>query len=162
VTHHDAVVRRTVTVPLGTDAAFAWFADRLGSWWPPQSTFGRSEFVTAVVERRAGGRWFERTSDGRELTWGTVKRYDPPDRLVVTWQITEKGEPEPDPAKASEVEIRFVPLGERSTRVELEHRGFDHHGARAGEIWRQGMESTQGWDSILGQYVAAAAREARP
>jgi uncharacterized protein YndB with AHSA1/START domain len=86
-----------------------------------------------------------------------VRVWDPPRRLVLTWQITPEGLPEPDSSKASEVEVRFVDEGLATTRVELEHREFARHGEDGGAIWRAGMDSTEGWTKFLDRYVAAVA-----
>jgi uncharacterized protein YndB with AHSA1/START domain len=158
----EATVRRTVTVPVPVEHAFAVFADGMGSWWPRENTFARvfgkaDAFETVVVEPKEGGRWFERTTDGVEADWGRVRVWDPPRRLVLTWQITPEGLPEPDSSKASEVEVRFVDEGLATTRVELEHREFARHGEDGGAIWRAGMDSTEGWTKFLDRYVAAVA-----
>lgn len=110
-----------------------------------------------VVEPREGGRWFERTTDGVETDWGRVLAWDPPHRLVLTWQITHEGLPEPDSNKASEVEVRFVGEGPATTRVELKHREFARHGDECGAIWRAGMDSTEGWTKFLDRYTAVVA-----
>jgi uncharacterized protein YndB with AHSA1/START domain len=82
--------------------------------------------------------------------------WEPPRRLVLAWQISPERAPEPDPAKASEVEVRFVAEGPSVTRVELEHRGFERHGA-GGAGYRAGMGAPQGWPYILDRYAMAVA-----
>jgi uncharacterized protein YndB with AHSA1/START domain len=160
-TGNEATVRRAVRVPTDIDRAFAVFAGEIGRWWPAENTFANvamgqpDAFATVVVEPRAGGRWFERTRDGQEMAWGRVTAYEPPRRLVLTWQITPQGRPEPDPAKASVVDVRFVPEGSSTTRVELEHRAFDWHGAEGAAVWREAMASAEGWTKFLARYESA-------
>ncbi|MEU4414824.1 SRPBCC domain-containing protein [Nocardia salmonicida] len=78
-----------------------------------------------VPAPREGGRWYERGTDGTECDWGWVLVWEPPHRLVVTWQINGRWEYDPDPARASEIEIRFTAEGPEQTAVTLEHRHLD-------------------------------------
>jgi uncharacterized protein YndB with AHSA1/START domain len=148
-------VSRTLSVPVPPEQAFAAFAERMGTWWPRENTLGRDAFETVVIEPAAGGRWLERTSHGGESEWGRVLAWDPPRRIVLTWQMTPQGLPEPDPGKASEVEVRFVPEGTAATRVELEHRAFERHGDDGAAVWQAGMASPEGWTKILRRYALA-------
>ena len=152
-----APIQRSVTVPLPGDRAFALFADRLGSWWPPTSTWSgrKGMFLTAAIEPRAGGRWFERDISGGEADWGRVLAWEPPGRLLLSWATGPRREPEPDPAKAGEVEIRFVPEGPAATRIELEHGGFERRGPGGGAV-REAMATAEGWAEILARFRAAA------
>ena len=84
--------------------------------------------------------------------------FEPPRRLVFTWQISERREPVPDPAKASEVEVRFIAEEADSTRVELEHRGFERHGERRRRRLRAAMDSEQGWPYLLDRFASVAER----
>ena len=79
--------------------------------------------------------------------------WEPPRRLVFLWQIGPSREPVPDPARASEVEVRF-----EDGRVALEHRGFERHGEDA-EAYRDGMGSAQGWPWLLERFGEVAAAE---
>ena len=86
--------------------------------------------------------------------WGTRKggqRWEPPGRIVFTWQIAFDRTPEPNPEKASEVEVRFTEesLG---TRVVLEHRAFSRHGEKA-NAYRAGMDSPEGWPMMLERFA---------
>lgn len=151
----DGPVRHSVLVPGVPREAFQAFTAGMTAWWPVENTFGRNEVRSVVIEPREGGRWLERDAGGRELEWGRVLLWEPPDRLILSWQITHDGQPDPDPERASVIEIRFVLAGEAATRIELEHRAFERHGAEGGAIWRAGMASDQGWPKILGCFVDA-------
>ena len=158
-------VRRTVIVPLPAERAFYTFVNHMGLWWPRQNTFGKEKYHTVLVEPVVGGRWYERSADGEETAWGTVLAYEPPHRIILTWQITAQGTPEADPARASEIEIRFMPLKPSSTSVELEHREFGRHGDEDGAIWREGMESEDaGWTNLLKHFarLCTAENEQKP
>jgi len=150
----DLTVRKTIAVQASQARAFEVFAEQMGSWWPfADKSIGAVEAETAVVEPRAGGRWFERGVDGSECEWGRVVAYEPPQRLVLNWQIGADWRH--DPAIDTEVEVRFVAEGEGRTRVELEHRGLAAYGEQA-EQMRAIFDSPDGWGEILGRYADAA------
>jgi uncharacterized protein YndB with AHSA1/START domain len=103
--------------------AFAFFTDLFGSWWPADHYhIGQADMADAILEPREGGRWYERGVDGSECDWGRVLTREPPNRLVVTWQINGQWQFDPDPAYASEIEVHFTANGLDHTTVELEHR----------------------------------------
>jgi uncharacterized protein YndB with AHSA1/START domain len=107
----------TVTAAVPIDHAFRVFTGSIGSWWPAAYHIGQAEMAEAVLEPWVGGRWYERGVDGSECDWGRVLTWEPPNRLVVTWQIDGQWRYDPDPAHASEIEVRFTarPLSSWST-----------------------------------------------
>ncbi len=145
--------RATITVETGKARAFEVFTAGMGSWWPRTYKIGQADFVDAVLEPRAGGRWYERDSDGSECDWGRVVAYEPPDRLVLNWQIDTQWAF--DPGLLTEVEIRFIAEGENRTRVELEHRKLENFGPAAADM-RATFESDGGWPLILRNFWAEA------
>lgn len=56
-------------------------------WWPRGHTASGDADAGVVLEPRAGGRIYERTSDGREVDWGEITLWDPPRRLGYRWHI---------------------------------------------------------------------------
>jgi uncharacterized protein YndB with AHSA1/START domain len=142
--------RHTCTVSLSPERAFSRFTERLGSWWPPEYTWSQHVLETIGIEPRQGGLCFERGPDGFRCDWGRVLAWEPPRRLLLAWQIDPSRAPQPDPAKASEVDVRFEPDA-RGTRVELEHRAFARHGD-AGAAYREALASPQGWPYILDRF----------
>jgi uncharacterized protein YndB with AHSA1/START domain len=148
----DSVVR-TVTVAAGQERAFEVYTARFGSWWPKEHHVGEADMVTCSFEPRVGGRWYETGVDGSECDWGRVLVWDPPNRLVHTWQLQGDWRFDPDPARASEVEVRFVAEGPARTRVEIEHRYLERHGDGADSV-RAGVSSPKGYDYCLAGYVA--------
>ena len=155
----DAVdaIRRETTVDVSPSRAFALFTEDLGAWWPRDYTWGQQALQRIAIEPRDGGRCFEEGPHGFHSDWGRVLACQPPNRLVLTWQIAPDRVPVPDPDRASEVEVNFSPKGDGGTRVELEHRGFERHGD-GGAGYRDGMDSPQGWTLLLERFAAAAAQ----
>jgi uncharacterized protein YndB with AHSA1/START domain len=147
-------VRRSITVRAPTDRAFHFFTPELGRWWPHESHHVGPMPAEAVLEPVVGGRLFSRATDGRESDWGRVLAWEPPSLLRFAWLLTPLWTFEPDPARASEVEVRFADLGDGSTRVELEHRGFERY-AEGGETMRESVGSEGGWGVLLERFGEA-------
>ena len=150
----DAVVV-TVNVEAPQQRAFDVFTSGFGSWWPMEHHIGSEPAVDAIIEPRAGGRWFERAADGSECEWGRVLEWDAPARIVLAWHLSPEFSYDPDPAMATEVEVRFIVEGPTSTRVELEHRGFEVYGER-GAALRTAVSAPGGWGGIVQRYAAEA------
>ena len=102
----------------------------------------------ALIETFVGGRCYQRSIDGSECDWGRVIVWEPPHRFVLAWQLNADWQYDPDLARTSEVEVRFTPEPGGGTRVDLEHRHFERHGARGIDI-RTGVDSPDGWGSLL-------------
>jgi uncharacterized protein YndB with AHSA1/START domain len=148
-----------VTVPLSPERAFALFTEGFFSWWPHGHQLGKADLADVVLEPRTGGRYYERGVDGSECDWGQVLACEPPHRIVVSWRINANDDTwfaDPDPARASEFEVTFVAQPDGQTRVELEHRHFERHGA-GGEGIHAGVSSPGGWVTILDGYAKVAA-----
>jgi uncharacterized protein YndB with AHSA1/START domain len=110
------------------------------------------DIAETVFEQRAGGRIYDRGTDGSECEWATVLAYEPPDRVVFSWNISPYWQVEPDPSKRSEVEVRFIAEDDQRTRVELEHRHLDRHG-EGWEAARDGVAAPDGWGLYLSRYA---------
>lgn len=149
-------VTRSVTVRASRERAFAVFTEKVSTWWPASHGIGATEMVDVVIEPRVGGRWYERGVDGAECEWGTVLAFEPPARLVLAWHLGADFAFDPDPAKASEIEVRFVAEADDRTRVDLEHRHIERHDD--GEGVMRGIASPNGWPGILTTYVERAER----
>jgi len=144
----------TVTVAVPVEHAFRVFTDSFGSWWPSEYHIGQADMAAAVLEPRAGGRWYEQGVDGSECDWGRVLAWEPPRRLLVTWQINGRWQYDPDPAHASEIEVCFTADGPGQTVVELEHRLLDR--LVDGQALRDGITGGGGWSSLLELFAKAA------
>ena len=145
-------VTHQILVPAPPGRVFDLFC-ALGAWWPLAYTFSEPRFEDGAVERRKGGRWFERDIEGKQLDWGEVRAFEEGRRLVLGFGIGLDRKPVP-PDNASEVEVRFEPA-EGGARVSVEHRAFERHGGGA-EAMRAGMASPQGWPLILAELRRAA------
>jgi uncharacterized protein YndB with AHSA1/START domain len=150
------VLRQSVTVPLSQESAFELFVDQFSEWWPLSSHhIGQRPAVQAIIEPHAGGRWFERDEARAECDWGRVLAVERPRRILLGWQLSPTFEYDPDPARATEVEVTFEAQGEASTRVTVEHRGFEVHGEAAAAM-RDSVAGEGGWAQLLGLYAESA------
>ncbi|MFI9818139.1 SRPBCC family protein [Saccharothrix variisporea] len=146
-------VRRSVTVAATPDRAFEVFVAKFGDWWPLSTHhIGTADAATAVIEPFEGGRWFERGVDGSECDWGAVLAYDPPARLLLSWHLDGGWSYDPDPSRASEVELTFEPSGD-TTVVTLVHRHFDRH-ATDGDRIAERVAAEGGWGDLLQRFAA--------
>jgi len=151
-------VRKTLNVNVPIEQAFAVFTEKMGAWWPATHHIAKQPFLEIEVEGRSGGRWFERAADGSECDWGRVLAWEPPNRVVFAWHLQGDFKFDPNPEKASEVEVRFFAEGAGKTRVELEHRNFERHGA-GWEQLRTSVDSPGGWTAVLEGFVKASNQE---
>jgi uncharacterized protein YndB with AHSA1/START domain len=146
-------VRHVIVVDAPREHAFEVFTRGLDSWWFRDHHIGKEPMREAVMEPREGGRVYERGIHGAECDWGHVLAWEPPSRLVVAWQIGGDWQFDPDPAHASEYEVRFIAETSTRTRVEFEHRHFERHG-EAGRKIRDSVET--GWAKLLATYADTA------
>jgi uncharacterized protein YndB with AHSA1/START domain len=152
-------VRKSITVKAIPERAFRVFTEEIDSWWPRTHHIGQSPMTKAIIEPRPGGRCYSEQQDGTPCDWGEVLVWDPPARFVMAWRVTPCWQFEPDLAKSSEVEVRFTPEPAGGTRVDLEHRYFERHGA-GGDAMRSAVNEPGGWGLILELYGAKAEQSA--
>ena len=148
----DTSVHTSIVVDAPRERAFSFFTDEIGKWWPPEHHILQGELAEMVFEPRQGGYIYDRAVDGSECSWSRVLVYEPPSRVVFSWDISLQWQIETDPAKTSEVEIRFVEEGPNQTRVELEHRNLDRHG-EGWEQMRDAVGSPDGWGVGLRRFA---------
>jgi uncharacterized protein YndB with AHSA1/START domain len=147
-------VHTEIVVDVPIEQAFRVFTERFDKIKPREHNMLGAPIAESVFEPRAGGRVFDRGEDGRECQWGRVLAFEPPERLVFTWDISPMWQIETDPNRTSEVELRFIAEGDRRTRVELEHRHLERHG----DGWQSladGVRGDQGWPLYLERFAAA-------
>ena len=150
------VVRKSLLVRASPDVAWRVFTAKIGSWWPLASyKIGKAAAVDAVIEPHAGGRWYERGDDGTVCPWGRVLVWEPPTRLVLTWDITADWAY--DPSLGTEVDVRFVEHA-GGTLVELEHRKLDRFGERRDEM-RRVFDTGGDWGKLLALFARRAEAE---
>jgi uncharacterized protein YndB with AHSA1/START domain len=145
-------VRHEIVVAAPAERAFEVFTTRLDAIKPREHNLLDAELEATVFERREGGRIYDRAVDGSECEWATVLAYEPPERVVFSWNIDPRWQLEADPARRSEVEVRFVAETPDRTRVELEHRHLDRHGD-GWEGVRDGVDSPGGWPLYLERFA---------
>jgi uncharacterized protein YndB with AHSA1/START domain len=137
-------VQTSIVVDAPIERAFSVFTDGIGSWWPEDHHILQAELAEMVFEPREGGHVYDRGADGSECRWARVLAYEPPSRVVISWDIDTRWQLENDPEKTSEVEVRFVAEAADRTRVELEHRKLERHGD-GWEKMRDAVGSPGGW-----------------
>jgi uncharacterized protein YndB with AHSA1/START domain len=145
-------IRTSVEVEVPIDRAFRVFTEDFDRIKPRDHNMLEVDIAESVFEPRVGGRVYDRGVDGSECQWARVLAYEPPDRIVFSWDIDPRWQIETDLEKTSEVEVRFTADGPERTRVELEHRYLNRHGD-GWEGMREGVEGDQGWPLYLGRYA---------
>jgi uncharacterized protein YndB with AHSA1/START domain len=146
-------VHLELVVEAPIERAFTVFTQRFGDVKPPEHSLLSSPISQTVLEGYVGGHIVDRAADGSECRWARILAFDPPHRLVFSWDISPRWQLETDPENTSEVEVRFVADGPERTLVELEHRNLDRHGS-GWESLGEGVEGDQGWPLYLARYAA--------
>lgn len=141
MTDQQTAVGASIVVDAPVEDAFAVFTGDMDSWWPKEHHILQAPLARMVFEPKVGGHIYDVGTDGSECHWARVLAYEPPHRIVFSWDINLRWQIETDPAKTSEVEVRFVAEGAARTRVEVEHRHLD----RVGDGW-EGMRDAVGSD----------------
>jgi uncharacterized protein YndB with AHSA1/START domain len=138
----DTSVSTSIIVEAPIERAFSVFTEGIGTWWPPQHHILEGELAEMVFEPYVGGAIIDRATDGSECRWARVLAYEPPHRVVFSWDINSRWQIETDPERTSEVEVRFTAQAPDRTLAELEHRRLDRHG----EGWEQMRDAVgSGW-----------------
>ena len=156
MTQTAAVVRRQIVVEAPIARAFTVFTERFGDFKPPEHNLLPVAIAETVFEPRVGGHIYDRGVDGSECRWARVLAFDPPTRVVFSWDIGPTWQLETDPGSTSEVEVRFVAETPQRTRLELEHRHLERHG-QGWESVSDGVADDAGWPLYLARYAALLA-----
>jgi uncharacterized protein YndB with AHSA1/START domain len=152
----DTSVRTEIVVDAPIERAFEVFTQKFDRIKPREHNMLGVDIAESVFEPRAGGRVYDRGVDGSECQWARVLAFEPPNRVVFTWDINPYWQIETDRDKTSEVEVRFIAESPTRTRVELEHRDLDRHG----DGWQglgEGVRGSEGWPLYLQRYATALA-----
>ncbi len=152
----DTAIHTTITVNAPIERAFQVFTEDFDLIKPREHNMLGVDIAETVFEPHAGGHIYDRGVDGSECRWARVLAYEPPHRLLFSWDISPRWQVETDPEKTSEVEIRFTAEGDGRTRVDLEHRHLDRHG-EGWESERDGVAHDQGWPLYLQRFADAIA-----
>jgi uncharacterized protein YndB with AHSA1/START domain len=150
-------VSRHVVVQVPIEKAFATFTQRFGDFKPPEHNLLAVEIADIRFEPHVGGHIYDRGADGSECRWARILAYDPPTRVVFSWDISPTWQLEADPSNASEVEVTFIAETSERTRLELVHRHLERHGP-GWETLSDGVSGDQGWPLYLDRYAALLAK----
>ena len=145
-------IRHEIVVEAPIERAFSVFTDGFGSFKPREHNLLGVDIAETVFESRVGGHVYDRGVDGSECRWARVLAYEPPARVVISWDISPQWQLETDLDKTSEVEVRFIAESSDRTRIELEHRNLDRHGT-GWEAVREGVDSEGGWPLYLQRFA---------
>jgi uncharacterized protein YndB with AHSA1/START domain len=148
----DTATRHSIVVEAPIERAFSVFTDGFGTFKPREHNMLQVEIAETVFETHVGGNIYDRGVDGSECRWARVLAFEPPNRVVFSWDISPQWQIETDLDKTSEVEVRFVAEAPDRTRVELEHRNLDRHG-EGWEAERDGVAGDQGWPLYLNRFA---------
>ena len=149
-------VRSSIVVEAPIERAFSVFTEDFGSFKPREHNMLQVDIAETVFEPRVGGNLYDRGVDGSECRWARVLAYEPPERVVFSWDISPYWQIETDLDKTSEVEVRFIAETPERTRVELEHRNLDRHGD-GWEGVRDGVGGDEGWPLYLRRFSEVVA-----
>ena len=147
-------ITATTTVEVPIAEAFRFFTDDIGAWWNPDHHILEAPLSHMVFEPFVGGNVYDVGTDGSECRWSRVLAYDPPSRVVFSWDIDSHWTAETDHERCSEVEVTFTAEGPSTTRVELRHHHLERHGD---DLLPQLDGLRSGWAGGLDLYAAAIA-----
>ncbi len=150
----DPDVRVEVTVNAPIERTFHYFTERVDSWWPREHHLSDGDGFEVRMESWVGGRWYERSADGKECVWGRVLVWEPPTHVVLSWQLGVHFEAQDDPELASRIDVRFESDGPDRTTISFVHSEFEKHGA-GWENLRRGVGAENGWRDILKTFAEA-------
>jgi uncharacterized protein YndB with AHSA1/START domain len=152
----DTTVRAEVVVAAPIERAFRVFTEEFASFKPPEHNILGVERAETVFETHVGGHVYDRGVDGSECHWARVLVFEPPQRVIISWDLNPQFQIETDPEKASEVEVRFIAEAPARTRVEIEHRELHRHGP-GWEGERDAVASPGGWPLYLERFAGVIA-----
>jgi uncharacterized protein YndB with AHSA1/START domain len=148
----DTATQHSIVVEAPIERAFSVFTDGFGSFKPREHNLLEVDIAETVFETHVGGNIYDRGVDGSQCRWARILAFEPPSRVVFSWDISPQWQIETDLDKTSEVEVRFIAESPDRTRVELEHRNLDRHGP-GWESARDGVASDQGWPLYLERFA---------
>ena len=127
--------------------AFDVWTSKPAIWWPRSHTVSRDPELIVVFEPFAGGRIYERGSDGMEHEWGEVVVWDPPTRVEYLWHLFF------DRSEATEIAVTFIPIDENKSQVRLVQTGFERLSEEVGPERRR--RTSDAWLELTGLYREA-------
>ena len=131
--------------------AFDSFVNKFNKWWPEEYTWSGNVLEIINIEPKVNGKCYEIGPNHFRYDWGRVLKFEHPNKIVFTWQISPSRVPEPNPDKVSEIKIEFITINKSFTRTEFEHKCFSKHGD-GWENYLETLKSEQGWPYILDKF----------
>jgi uncharacterized protein YndB with AHSA1/START domain len=160
MTQKRTSVAHHVVVNAPIERAFAVFTERFGDFKPREHNLLAVPIAETVFEPRVGGHIYDRGVDGSVCRWARILAYEPPSRVLFSWDIGPTWQVEADQSKTSEVEVRFTAESDERTRVDLEHRHLYRHGP-GWESVADGVDGDAGWPLYLDRYARLLGAGAR-
>ncbi|HKH41502.1 MAG TPA: SRPBCC family protein [Solirubrobacterales bacterium] len=154
----ETSVKTSIVVEAPIDRAFQVFTEEFGSFKPREHNMLDGDIAETIFEPRVGGHLYDRGVDGSECRWARILAYEPPERVLFSWDISPQWQIETDLEKTSEIEVRFISETAERTRVELEHRNLERHG-EGWEGTREGVGGDEGWPLYLRRYAEVIAKD---
>ena len=131
------IMIKQVVLACAPDRAFTLFTEHAGQWWPAQRR--HTQDAASSIRMEAGGRFYERASDGSEVELGVVREFEPPRRLLLDWY------PGTSRANPTQVEVTFEGIG-NATRVTVQHSA----GAAGPDAFaRNAPAYARSWEMVL-------------
>jgi DNA-binding transcriptional ArsR family regulator/uncharacterized protein YndB with AHSA1/START domain len=150
----EVKVSKSIVVDAPPARAFELFVDQ-ERWWPIKNHhLAQPAGERAVLEPFVGGRWYEVSSDGSETDWGRVLAFEPPHRILLSWQMSADWTHEPDPERSSEIEVTFIAEADNRTRLVYEHRHLERYADQA-EQMRTALDRPAAAEAVLLAFTSA-------
>ena len=142
----ETAVFKTITVNRSIEICFRFWTEQIHRWWPTGHSISGESDTVVIIEKFAGGRFYERLPHGKEHDWGSILRWEPPNHLTISWFLGS------GQALPSQVEVNFIPLEPEMTRIEVTHRGPEF----IGELWQSRVKIyTRAWETVLQAFKTA-------
>ena len=93
----ETSIQTSITVEAPLERAFSVFVEDFDAIKPREHNMLGVDIAETVFEPRAGGHIYDRGVDGSECRWARVLAYEPPDRVVFTWDISPRWGSRPTP-----------------------------------------------------------------
>jgi uncharacterized protein YndB with AHSA1/START domain len=148
----ETTIQTSIVVEAPIEQAFSVFTDDIGSWFPPEYNLLAVDIEKRVFETHVGGHVYDIGTDGSECRWARVLAYEPPNRVVFSWDLSPQWQVETDHDKTSEIEVRFTAESPDRTRVDLEHRNLERHG-EGWEGQHEQLGGEGGWPGVMHRYA---------